>query len=59
MHAANVVMGTGYDDTDYMPLLDLDQMVVEVEELELGLGDVEHQVYGQNLPADTVGIHYE
>jgi hypothetical protein len=57
MHAASAVLDRGYDDMDYMPLLDLNQMGVEVVGLELG--DVEHQVYGQNLLADRVGIHYE
>lgn len=56
MHAASGV-DTGYDDTDYMPLLDLNQMEVEVVGLQLG--DVEHQVYGQILPADKAGIHFE
>lgn len=57
MHAASGVLDTGYDDTDYMPLLDLNQMEVEVVGLQPG--DVEHQVYGQNLPADKAGIHSE
>jgi hypothetical protein len=57
MHAVSAELDRGYDDMDYTPLLDLNQMVVVAVVLELG--GVEHQVYGQNLLADRVGIHYE
>jgi hypothetical protein len=68
MHAAGGVMDTGHDGMDYMLLQpqqllqllllqDPDQMEVEVVGLELEC--VEHQVYGQNLQADTAGIHCE